>query len=145
MADGAIIWEPAAGIDSPCAEIGFRYDPPDKLQARMYFSRVIGGPNQDLEVLFEGVIGIRWSDEFHGSIVYQAPRAAPKCRDSRWANWVFPLLKVYESSWLATYQALPGTEGREHFALISMNDLLDVIALPDAKARWVPVQESLKR
>lgn len=145
MAECAIIWEPAAGIESPCAAIAFRYDPPDKLQARMYFSRVNGGPNQDLEVLFHGVIGIRWSNEFHGSIVYPVPRPMPKCRDSRWASWVFPLLRVSESSWLATYQALPGTELREHFALISMDDLLDVIALPDAEARWVPMQEPLKR
>ena len=145
MADRAIIWEPTAGIDSPCAAIAFRYDPPDELQVRMYFSRVNGGPNQDLEVLFKGVIGIRWSDEFHGSIVYQAPRPAPKCRDSRWANWVFPLLRVSESSWLATYQALPGTELREHFTLISMDDLLEVIALPDVEARWVPVRESVER
>jgi hypothetical protein len=36
-------------------------------------------------------------------------------------------------------------ERREHFALISMNDLLDVIALPDVEARWVPVEESPKR
>jgi hypothetical protein len=63
----------------------------------------------------------------------------------RWANWVFPLLKVSESSWLATYQALPGTELREHFALITMSDLLDVIALPDVESRWVPVEESLER
>jgi hypothetical protein len=40
---------------------------------------------------------------------------------------------------------LPGTELREHFALISMDDLLDVIALPDVEARWVPVQESPER
>jgi hypothetical protein len=61
-------------------------------------------------VLFEGVIGIRRSDEFHGSIVYPAPRGAPpQCRDSRWAKWVFPLFRVCESSWLATYQGLHGT------------------------------------
>lgn len=87
---------------------------------------------------FRGVVGIRWANEFHGSIIYRAPRPAPKCLDSRWANWVFPLLRVSESSWLATYQALPGTERREHFALISLNDLLDVIALPDVQAQWVP-------
>jgi hypothetical protein len=139
--DTAIIWEPVAGIDSPCAAIAFRYDPPDKLQARMYFSRVNGGPSQDLEVLFKGVIGIRWSDEFHGSIVYQAPQPAPKCRDSHWSRWVFPLLRVCESSWLATYQGLPATALREHFALISMNDLLDVIALPDVEAHWVPAEK----
>lgn len=32
-----------------------------------------------------------------------------------------------------------------YFALIPMNDLLDVIALPDLEARWVPVEESPKR
>jgi hypothetical protein len=52
MTDRAIIWEPAAGIDGPCTAIAFRYDPPDKLLARMFFSRVKGGPDRDLEVLF---------------------------------------------------------------------------------------------
>jgi hypothetical protein len=59
MTDRALIWEPAAGIDSPRAAIAFRYDPPDK----------------------------------------------PKCRDSRWANWVFPLLKV-EARWVPVEESL---------------------------------------
>lgn len=138
MADRAIIWEPTTGIDSPCADIAFRYAPPDSLEVRLHFSGVKGGRQQDLEMLFRGVIGIRWANEFHGSIIYRAPRPAPKCHNSRWSNWVFPLLRVCESSWLATYRALPGTERREHFALVSMNDLLDVIAFPDVQARWIP-------
>jgi hypothetical protein len=36
-----------------------------------------------------------------GTAIRGAPTST-KCRDSRWADWVFPLLRVSESSWLAT-------------------------------------------
>jgi hypothetical protein len=29
-------------------------------------------------------------------------------------------------------------EGRQHFSLISMNDLVEIIALPNVEARWLP-------
>lgn len=138
MTERSIIWEPAQGIDMPCAEISFQYHRAHKLRVVMHFSRVKASGDQDLEVMFAGVIGIRWADEFHGSVVHPMARPLPKCRSERWGRWVFPLLADLDSSWLASYQNLPGTERRQHFALISMNDLVDVIAPPDVVAKWVP-------
>ena len=138
MPENAVIWEPISGINFPCADISFASRSAAKLRVLMHFSRVANGPKEDLEIEFSGVIGVRWADEFHGSIVSGARPSDPKCAGEHWAQWTFPMLRVRDSDWLAAHLNLPGTESREHFSLISMNDLLDVIALPQVAVRWVP-------
>jgi hypothetical protein len=137
MTEHSNIWEPVAGIDTPCANMSFHCTH-EKVRVLMHFSHVKDGPQLDLELLFSGAMGLRWADETHGSIVSPAVRPLPKCRDERWTNWTFPLLTISESSWLVTYPDLPGTKTRQHFALVSMNDLLDVLAFPEVVVRWVP-------
>jgi hypothetical protein len=137
MIERSSIWEPIAGIDSPCADISFAYDIKSILRVVMHFSHVKDGPSHDLELLFSGAIGLRWAPEYPGSIVLPTAPPLPKCRTAQWSGWTFPLLTISESPWLAMYQGLPGTERRQHFSLIAMNDLLDVIAFPEVAARWI--------
>ena len=140
MAEHSVMWEPIAGIDSPCADLSFSYASTGRLRVLMHFSRVAKGPTEDLELVFSGVIAQRWVDEGFGSIFEPARGLLPKCRSELWSGWTFPLLTVRESSWLATFQSIPGLPGAQHlqhFALICMNDLLDVLALSDVAARWV--------
>lgn len=76
----------------------------------MQSSRVKDGRDQDLELLFTGVIGVRWADEFYGSIVHPMTLPLPKCRNERWGKWVFSLdgprvvmaRDLPESSWHRT-------------------------------------------
>jgi hypothetical protein len=136
-----VIWEPIEGIDFPCAGLSFSYASTSTLRVLMHVSRIVNGPPEDLELIFPGVIAQRWTDEALGSIFERTCGPMPKCRSERWSDWTYPLLTVRESSWLSNYQSipgLPGVEGCQHFALICMNDLLDVLALPDVEARWVP-------
>ena len=138
----SVVWEPVPGIDFRCADIAFTYDPP-RLTALMYFSRVKDLPERDLELQFSGVIGLRWLPESYGWIDNPfPPRPTPKCRGGTWAGWTFPLLTIHESSWLSAYQNLPGTQGRQHFSLVAMNDLLNVLALHDVGARWIQAGET---
>jgi hypothetical protein len=112
----------------------------------MHFSEVKHGPTLDLELLFSGALTLRWADEFTGSVFHPMSAPAPKCRNARWSEWGFPLLIIQKSSWLATYQSmpeLPGTQDLQHFALICMNDLLDIAALPNVAARWVTPTHSM--
>jgi hypothetical protein len=146
MSEHAIIWEPVSGIDSPCAELSLFLEPSRRLKVLMHFSKVKDGPTLDLELLFSGAVTLRWADEFTGSIFHPMSVLAPKCRNERWSEWVFPLLVIQESPWLATYQSiaeLPGTQSLQHFALICMNDLLDIAATPDVVARWVTPTQSI--
>jgi hypothetical protein len=46
----------------------------------------------------------------------------------------FPLLVVEESQWLG--QFIGAYEGRSHFALISSDDLVQLLAKPNVLARW---------
>jgi hypothetical protein len=131
-----IIWEPLPGIAFPCAGISLCYHHKTDLQVLMHFSHVVNGPGQDLLLTFRGVMGFRWNPEDLGSVFYPAPLPLPKITDSRWDDWTFPLLEICDSKWLATYQGYPGTDGRKHYYLVAMNDVVDVLARPDVVATW---------
>jgi hypothetical protein len=136
MAQRCIIWEPVAGITSPCADVSYRYEAPHRLTVRMNFSRTKGGPERDLELIFPGPIALAWGPEHFGSLD-PIRGELPKCPEPRWAKWPFPLLKVVDSEWLKSYvDHHPGAEGRGHFYLVGMNDLVNVLALPDVEAQW---------
>jgi hypothetical protein len=131
-------WEPAENISSACADISLLLDQQDRLVARMHFSSIIGQPSRDLLLTFSGILSLRWEQESMG--LNPLPQPLPKIEKGEQPNWTFPLLLVENSSWLAAYEAYmpsPPDWPRTHFALISMNDLVHVLALPDVKAEWV--------
>lgn len=136
MPEHYIIWEPLPGIAFPCAGISFGYHHKTDLRVLMHFSNVVNGPGQDLLLTFRGVIGFRWNPEDLGSVFYPARSPLPTVTDSRWKDWTFPLLEVCDSSWLATYKGYPSADGRKHYNLVAMNDLVDILALPDVVATW---------
>jgi hypothetical protein len=103
----------------------------------MNFSRTKGGPGRDLKLVFPGPIAFVWAPE-HFGLLAGSRGTLPRCPDARWAKWTFPLLKVLESEWLTRHlNHHPGAEGRVHFHLVGMNDVIDVLALPDVEAQWV--------
>ena len=81
-------------------------------------------------------MGFRWNPEDLGSVFYPAQQSLPKLSDPRWEDWTFPLLEVCDSQWLATYKHYPFTDGRKHYYLVAMNDLVDILAIPDVVAAW---------
>jgi hypothetical protein len=132
----AVRWEPVTGVDWPCADILFAYSPPDALHVRMRFSNVVGVREADLVLEFSGAIAAQWESESFGLI--SLPDLLPKCRSPRWDTWTFPLLRIDNSEWLATYHARNpfGAEGRCHYVIVTMNDLLHVLARPTLEATW---------
>ena len=134
-------WEPVAGIDCPCADISFAYRGPDTVSVTMHFSRVIGGLPRDLLLTFHGAISMRWESECFGLIPLSDAR--PFC-GGEWSRWSYPLLRVDPSAWLDTHEARHpvATKGRTHFALIAMNDLFHILALPHVDAVWLEVSNA---
>jgi len=132
-------WDAVPGIDSPCADISFVYNKADSITVTMHFSRVKNLASRDLELTFNGAISIRWESESFG--LNPLPNPLPKCGDTEWDTWTFPLLKVENSSWLRAHldRHPIAAEGRVHFALITMNDLLQVLASPSVNAQWIAV------
>lgn len=132
-------WEPVSGIDNPCADISVAYEAGKDAKAviTMHFSRVRGLPARDLRLTFKDPIAIYWESESFG--IKKLPGLLPRCSDPAWQNWVFPLLIVKNSEWLADYDARNevGSKGRIHIAIVSMNDLVHLLAMPDVQAKWI--------
>jgi len=133
-------WDPINGVGAPCADIEFAYFASGSIRALMRFSQVVDGAEHDLELVFRGVIAMHWESESYG--IKPLPEPLPKLQTPRWSNWSFPLIKVRGSEWLAQYSDRdPAAAERAHFALVSMNDELQVLALPEVSAVWVPTSE----
>ena len=134
-------WRPVDGLDVPCADLLFHYTPPDLLGVRMRFSNVRGGQPLDLGLQFRGAISMRWESESIGLV--PLPEPLPKCSNANWADWTFPLLRIEHSPWLVELEARRPIEAerRVHFALVTMNDLLHVLAR-DADANWVEAPDA---
>jgi hypothetical protein len=130
-------WEPVSGIVAPCPDISFTYEPGGEVDVTLYFSRLAGRPPQNLVLRLSGAIAAHWESESFGMIALPSP--LPSCPHPSWSRWTFPLLRVEDSAWLAAYEGRNPivAKGRVHFALVSMNDLVHVLALPDAAASWV--------
>jgi hypothetical protein len=130
-------WEPVSGIESPCADITFACEPSDRLSAIMHFSHMTDHPPRDLRLIFSGAISLRWEDESFG--LNPLPDLLPQLGSGAQSKWTFPLLRVEHSAWLAAHEARlpPLAAGRCHFALVALNDLLQILALPDVEAAWV--------
>jgi len=136
MVDQASRWHPAEGIDSPCADISFAYKGTNSLAVTMHFSRVVDRPNRDLVLWFKSAIALRWTTESLEMSSYADP--LPKCSSDRWSSWTYPLIRVRNSTWLREHASRDPVEsqGREHYLLVSMNDVCELLALFVAAA-WI--------
>ncbi|BET11582.1 hypothetical protein THI4931_26240 [Pandoraea sputorum] len=143
VSERAMYWESVAAVDFPCPDLEFQFNTRDELKVVMRFSLLNTGnePRKpDLELCFSGVIGLKWIEEFHGSVIQSSVRPRPKCQESAWSQWVLPAVIIENSAWLSQYMNLPGTENRQHFSIVCMNDLLDVLALPDVRVKWIEAE-----
>jgi hypothetical protein len=138
--ESSILWEPVGGIETPCADLAFRLTPPDLLVVKMRFSNLVDGTENDLLLKFSGTIAIQWGSETFG--IVPIPEPFPKCRSPHWDTWTFPLLRIGNSSWWAMHEARNPTlaEGRDHFAIVTMDDVLHVLAKPTVSATWIPAE-----
>jgi hypothetical protein len=103
----------------------------------MHFSLMRGAPKRDLRLQFTGLISLRWVDESFD--VIHLPKPWPQIGAGEHPTWTFPLLQIEHSSWLQDHENVNpvAAEGRVHFALISLNDLVHILALPVATATWI--------
>lgn len=115
-------WEPLAGLDEPFGSLSYTYEHPS-LQVLLLGAK-------RLSLHFTGVVAVRFELECPG--YDPLPRPLPMLQDAA----TFPLLQLHGSPWLQDFQHIyPGVA---HFALISSDHLLQLIAQPQPKAAWVP-------
>jgi hypothetical protein len=129
-------WNIVPNIEAPCANISFAYDAPDRLRVLMRFSNVRGGIDRDLELIFHDAIGLRWQIE---SLRVDIEQCELQSLTGKWMRWAYPLLKIENSAWLQRFhsQNPVAVDQREHFFLVSMNDLVQVLALPNVDVSWI--------
>ena len=133
------MWRPVDGLEGPCGDISYQRTPSGELIVTMHFSFVKGLPTQDLQISFRGACALHWEDECPG--FFPSPNEMAKCTDPKWNQWVFPLQKIEESELLREHRSVRelGSAPRlVHYFLISMNDLVHVVAHEMATAEWVP-------
>ena|ERR1700742_708456 len=120
MTEVAGKWEPIDGIELPFESISYSFNA-ESLTATLHGARA-------LSLRFTGIVACRYELECPGfdSLPHPLPMLGPHA--------TFPLLLIEQSSWLARYG--PIYQRRKHFALISSDDLLQLIANPDVVASW---------
>ena len=116
----AEIWEPVTDINEPFGSISYSYNG-ESLLVSLHGAR-------SLSIRFAGVVAVRSELECPGldALPHQLPALRPSV--------TFPLLTVAQSRWLAQFAHI--YPGRVHFALISSDSLLQLIALPQPVCAW---------
>lgn len=132
----AEVWEPIEGICGPCDHIAFSYTPVHAAAVHMTFAGAAGGPPRELILRFKQVVVLSGEDEAPGGFVpAPAINSLPKLGRGDHPTWTFPLLKIVDSGPLNQYQLMRPT-ALAHFFMISMDNLVHVIASAEVDAAW---------
>ena len=126
MTEKAATWDPVPdinGIDGPFGSVSFAYEPHDR---RSIVVTMHGKRN--LHLRFTGAIALRFEDDYPG--FDPLPHPLPMLRP----GVTIPLLKIEHSHWLNKWH--PVHAGLAHFALLSLDDLVQLIAKPNVEAHW---------
>lgn len=84
---------------------------------------------RNLSLSFGGVIALRFEEECPG--FDPLPNPLPMLKP----QVTFPLLIIEDSEWLGMFE--PIYRGRKHFAFITSDHLLQLIAKPEVVAKWL--------
>ncbi|MBV35720.1 hypothetical protein [Kangiella spongicola] len=107
----------------------------------MHFSRVIGGIDKDLKLVFTHPIALQWEDESYN--VIELPNNLPKCSKEQFNEWTYPTLTISDSKWANEYAAMTHSIDNfenhrvTHYAFISMNDILNVLSENEPTVSWI--------
>lgn len=135
----AEIWEPIDGISGPCGQILFSYVRAHTATVTMTFDGIAGAPGRDLILSFERVVVLCSEEECPGGFV-PLPKGLPQLARGDHPTWTFPLLRLVDSEPLKQYELIfhRDSQPMAHFCLISLHNLVQVIASADVTATWSP-------
>jgi hypothetical protein len=137
MDEAISAWDFGATVAAPCADILCTGLSDRHVLVLMKFSLVAGGVPNDLELSFERAVAFTSQDEAVHSVSHKWPKPLPKIAGGKWDRWTYPFLKIDGSKWLNGFIYLPQAKGLIHVALVAMNDIVEVIAEPAPKYRWI--------
>jgi hypothetical protein len=136
-------WRPVEGITAPCETIAFAYGPPHSAKVVMHFPHSKNGITRELVLGFRDVVVLAGEDEAPGGFVKAPPIASLPKLDlvlrpgSDTSSMTHPLMQLFDSEPLNQYQMMrPSNLPLAHFFLVSLDNLVHVIANSEVKARW---------
>jgi hypothetical protein len=129
-------------VDAPCAGIAFSRLKDWNLKVVMYFSHVVDGIGEDLEITFERAFALTWHEEALHSVSIHMPKPLPTLRAGKWDKWTYPFLQIHQSEWTKRLDFMPQANGLIHIVLVSMNDIIEVVASPIPRFRWLAASEA---
>jgi len=121
MSERVSKWQPVSNIDRPFGHIAFSFEG-DALLVRTIGART-------LVLHFSGVVALRFEQECPG---VDFPHVSPL--PSLGPSQTFPLLLVESSEWLEVFQPIYGDVC--HFALVSSDHLMQVLARASVQVQW---------
>jgi len=122
MTERASAWYPVPDLTDGFRSISFSYQANDSRGALV----VLNGARK-LSLEFTRVIAFHFEDDCPGN--FPLPRELPKLH----TGLTFPLLKIENSRWLSQWPMWPDLA---HYVLLSLDDLVQLIAHPTVQARW---------
>jgi hypothetical protein len=122
MTEHASPWHPLPDINDGFGSISFSYD-----SNRSRSAHIVMNGARRLSLKFTRVIAFQFEDDCPGN--FKLPATLPRLN----AEWVFPLLRVENSVLLGQWPMWPNLA---HYVLLSLDDLVQLIAFPTVEARW---------
>jgi len=122
MTEQAFAWHPVPDINDGFGSISFSCE---SNRSRTMLVTMNGA--RKLQLRFTRVIAFQFEDDCPGN--FKLPAPLPRLD----AKWVFPLLRVDDSAWHRQWPMWPELA---HYVLLSLDDLVQLIALPTVEARW---------
>jgi hypothetical protein len=142
----AEVWEPVDGITGPSGQVSFSYVPAHTATVRMTFAGLESGPPRVLTLKFSRVLILRGEEECPGGLL-PTPEPLPILGRGNYPSYTFPLLRFVESELLQQYEAIfhKVDQPLAHFCLISLHNLVQVIASGTVGATWGPLADRDER
>ena len=118
-------WYPVPDIDDGFKSISLSYGARGCPEPRSVL--IVMNGRRTLSLRFTGVIALHFEDDCPGN--FPLPPQRPRLN----ADFMFPLLKIENSRWVAQWPMWPNLI---HYALLSLDDLVHLIAGPTVLAHW---------
>jgi hypothetical protein len=140
-----IRWHPLADIpETPCEDFVLESSQAGRLSLALRYSHIAENPDQDLMIAFSEALALRIHWDGDAPVVGRLINP-PHCTSAKFGHFVWPLLSVKDSQWLASgdfdtsiaIAASMNQEPWQQFTIVTLERSIDIVARGDVSARWV--------
>ncbi len=129
MIEIAHAWYPVPDVDDAFGRITFSSNERRSNKSNSRSVTVLLHGERTLSLEFNAVVAFHFEDDCPGTV--PLPKERPRLNH----NFMFPLLRIENSKWRDQWFMWPNVT---HHALLSLDDLVHIVAAPDVIARWIP-------